>query len=423
MTLRRFAVPLVLVLPLATFVRADDDATPPAPPVEKKAEVGVVFESGTPKFEDVLAKAKAAGKPVFIDFTTDWCGWCRKLEADTYSQASVGDAMKAFVCVMIDAEKGEGVEIAKRYGAHSYPTLVIVDSSGDEIDRISGYRPPAAFLADIARIQKGEGTLASLKKAYESAPDDVAAGVAFAGKLAASKPEESSALFDKLSEKAKDPPTKATLLLERAALKLESARTKDDVESIAADAETIVKDYAETPAAAHVASRLGRAVAFLGGKRALAFLDAARDVAKDPKELVVVESLTISVHKQSIAAALKRQGDAAGDDPQALNEAAWTCFEMKMNVKQAIGWARAAVEKSNREPAILDTLANLLWLSAKTRDEALKLEEEAASKVADAAMKKEFAVNVAKWKAEMKVAGAKKEGDEDGEEDDGDDEK
>ncbi len=93
---------------------------------------------------------------------------------------------------------------------------------------------------------------------------------------------------------------------------------------------------------------------------------------------------------------------------------------MKVNVKQALGWAKTAAEKSDREPAILDTLANLLWLAGK-HDEAIKTEEEAAGKVADPAMKKEFEVNVAKWMAEKKLVGAKKDGDEDGEDDDDED--
>jgi hypothetical protein len=332
----------------------------------------------------------------------------------------VGDAMKSFVNVKIDAQKGEGPDLVKRYGVHGYPSLVIVDASGDEVDRIIGYEAPEPFLKDIARIQSGEGTLPTLTKAYAAKPDDLDAGVALAVKLAASKPAESSELFAKVGTQAaetKNRPAQAKVMLEQASLKLMSAQTKETVEEVAGEAETLVKDFADTPAAAHAASRLGRAMMFVGEKRALAFVDTVRGIAKDPKEVVAVESIAVAVHKKAIAGALKRQGDAAGDDPQALNEAAWNCFEMKMNVKSAIGWAQKAVEKSKRDPAILDTLANLLWISGK-RAEALKAEEEAASKVEDGAMKKEFLANVAKWKAEAKIKGEGK--DEDGEEDEGD---
>src|SRR5439155_25358632 len=76
---------------------------------------GVSFVAGTPALADVLAQAKKEGKPVFIDFQTSWCGWCRRLEKDVYSQASVGDLMKAFVNVAYDPEKGEGKGLAARF--------------------------------------------------------------------------------------------------------------------------------------------------------------------------------------------------------------------------------------------------------------------------------------------------------------------
>src|SRR5204862_6632909 len=46
---------------------------------------GLAFEPGPPPFATVLAKARAEKKVVFVDFTTEWCGWCKKLEQDTFS--------------------------------------------------------------------------------------------------------------------------------------------------------------------------------------------------------------------------------------------------------------------------------------------------------------------------------------------------
>ncbi len=310
------SVAAILALSFAASARADDvppPAPPSVPPAAKPAETGVAFEPGDPAFADVLAKAKEQGKSVFVDFMTDWCVWCKRLDKDTYPQAAVGDAMKAFVNVRVDAEKGEGVQLAARYNVHGFPTLVIVDASGDEIDRISGYMPPEPFVKEIERIKKGDGTLAALKKAHEATPDDVDSGIAYAAKLSAGNPEGASALFASLAEKTKDRPTQAKLKLEQASLALASARTKEAVEEVAGTAESIVKDFGDTPAAGHVASRLGRAMMFAGEKRALAFLDAARPLAADAKERVFVESLTVAVHKSAIAAALKRQGEAAGD--------------------------------------------------------------------------------------------------------------
>src|SRR5262245_24739094 len=102
----------------------------PAAPPGSAREAGVAFEPGSPPWAEVLAKAKAAGKPVFVDFSTEWCGWCKKLDRDTFSRASVAEAMKALVCVHVDAEKGEGPALAERYHASGFPTLVVVDAAG-----------------------------------------------------------------------------------------------------------------------------------------------------------------------------------------------------------------------------------------------------------------------------------------------------
>ena len=408
---------LALSLAVATAARADDVPTSGAGAPAVAAPEGVQFESGTPAFADVLAKAKAAGKPVFIDFTTEWCGWCRKLEKDTYSQASVGKLMQGFVNVMIDAEKGEGIELAKRYGVRGFPTLVVVDAAGDEIDRIVGYRAPEPFTKEVTRMLAGEGTIPALRKAYEAAPGDVRAGVALGAKLVVSNPAAASALFAKLveSSKTQDRATQADVRLEYAAALL-GAR---EAEPAMAQAEALVRDFSDTPAAGKAASKVGGAFVRVETKRALAFFDAVRPLATDPQDRTVIEQYTVAVHRAGIAASLKRQGDAAGDDPQALNAVAWTCFEHQMNVREAIGWARKAVEKSERDAAILDTLANLLWLSGTpdARTEAIALEKEAAGK-GEGAMKKEFVALVAKWTAEIAPQKGD-ESDDDGEDDDG----
>jgi thioredoxin-related protein len=387
------AVTVVVLAASAAFVRADDV------PAADAAPQGIQFESGGPAFADVLAKAKAAGKPVFIDFQTEWCGWCRKLEKDVFSQAAAGETMKAFVNVSVDAEKGEGVELAKRYGARGFPTLVVVDSDGAEIDRVVGYRKLDEFNNEMARILRGEGTLPALKKAWSDAPADIETGLKYAAKAANSDANVAELVFLDLTERSKDigdRPLQAKVLLERAAFF--AGREASRHETAARLAELLVMDYADTPAAEHAGARLGRAFLSTTPARATAFLNTARAAAKTPADRLAIERTAVAVHKNAMAAALARQGEAAGDDPEALNDVAWTCFESRLNVKKAVQWARTAVEKSKRAPHILDTLANLLWITG-AHEEALQVETEAAEH-AEGAMKKEFVANVAKWKAE-----------------------
>lgn len=391
-------VSAALLLVSATAVRADD-----APAAAAAAESGVVFEPGTPAFKDVLAKAAEQKKEIFIDFSTDWCGWCRRLEKDTFSQAAVAEAMKGFVCIHVDAEKGEGPELAKRFNVHGFPTLVVTFANGDEVDRIVGYLPPGPFVKEITRIAEGMGTLWTLGEIYGQEPDDLRAGLAYGAKLAVARPAEAAALYGELLGKTKDPEMQATIRLEHAAALLETG----DAEGAAKEAETLAKELPRTSAMGDAAERVGQAFVGLEPRRALAFVDACRAAAKDTVALTVIERLALRIHKNGVAEALKRLGEAAGDDAQALNEAAWACFEEKVNVREAIGWARKAAATTSRDPAVLDTLANLLWI-AGAQDEAIKTETEAAEK-SEGGQKKQFAAIVEKWRkeqAEMKAAGA-----------------
>jgi thiol-disulfide isomerase/thioredoxin len=371
---------------------------------EEPAPAGVAFEPGTPPFADVLAKAKAEGKPAFLDFATEWCGWCKRLEADVFSRPEVGKVMRGFVAVHVDAEKGEGPALAKRFGVRGFPTLVVVDASGDEVDRIVGYLAAEPFTAEARRILSGEGTIPALRKRVADAPDDLAAGIALGAKVAVGNPEEAARLFEELAGRAKDAdrPTQGRVRLEHAAALLAARRTEEAVRA----AETLVQEFPDTPAAAEAAARVGRAFLSADPRRALTFLDAARGLAKEPAERRLVETLALQVHRTAAAAALRRQALAAGDDPMALNEVAWAAFEQKLAVRDAVGWARRAVDASKRDPMVLDTLANLLFLEG-AREEAVALEGEAVEK-AEGELRGELSVVLARMRAEVEARAAAK---------------
>ena len=70
----------------------------------------------------------------------------------------------------IDAEKGEGIELAKQFGIRGFPTIVFANEKGEEIDRIVGYMPPEPFLKELNRIQSGKNTLPALLEDFQQNP-------------------------------------------------------------------------------------------------------------------------------------------------------------------------------------------------------------------------------------------------------------
>src|SRR5688572_3087659 len=101
----------------------------------------VYFEKGS--FEIALRKAQELNKPIFIDFYTAWCSPCLEFSREVLTNEKVGDAMnKAFVNLKYDAEKGEGIALAKKYNVSSYPTLIIVNPQGEKIENVGGNLVP-----------------------------------------------------------------------------------------------------------------------------------------------------------------------------------------------------------------------------------------------------------------------------------------
>lgn len=102
-----------------------------------------------------LAQASRENKTVLLDFYTDWCGWCKKLDRETFTNKNVVNMIASnFVAVRLNAEK-EGEDEARRFGVEAYPTVVFVDPKGKEIKRIRGYLGPDAFLQELKSLQSG----------------------------------------------------------------------------------------------------------------------------------------------------------------------------------------------------------------------------------------------------------------------------
>lgn len=95
------------------------------------------FETTT--FAEIKAKAKKENKLIFIDAYTSWCGPCKWMAANVFTNDTVADYFNAkFINAKFDMEKGEGVDIAKLYEVHCYPNLLFIDGDGKLIHRGAG---------------------------------------------------------------------------------------------------------------------------------------------------------------------------------------------------------------------------------------------------------------------------------------------
>jgi len=113
--------------------------------------------------EEAEALSKKENKPLLIDFYTDWCGWCKKLDNTTYKDPEVIEYVnKYFYPVKFDAESKESysfngqtynfqpsgsrgtnefaIQFASREGRMGYPTTSFIFADGEKLAVIPGYQ-------------------------------------------------------------------------------------------------------------------------------------------------------------------------------------------------------------------------------------------------------------------------------------------
>ncbi|WP_308003511.1 thioredoxin fold domain-containing protein [uncultured Chryseobacterium sp.] len=124
-------------------------------------------------FKDLIAKAKKEKKIVFLDAYASWCGPCKMMERNVFTQKSVGDYFNAnFVNARFDMEKGEGRDIAVKYGVRSYPTYLFLNGDGELVSQNFGYMEENMFLTMAQDVNSPNNKKGSLKERFAKGEKD-----------------------------------------------------------------------------------------------------------------------------------------------------------------------------------------------------------------------------------------------------------
>lgn len=138
---RFFAAPLLAAVALILFAS-------PATAADLVGWVG---------YDEALKRSASDGRPVFINFYANWCGFCKKMDAETFTSKKVITALNEnFHPVRINADKNP--KIRDKYYVRGLPTNVFAQPSGEPISIAPGYVPPDSFAQMLGYISS---------KAYE----------------------------------------------------------------------------------------------------------------------------------------------------------------------------------------------------------------------------------------------------------------
>lgn len=126
----------------------------------------IQFTQGS--WKDVLDMAAKQNKPIFVDCYTVWCGPCKQMDANVFTDPLVAEYFNSnFINVKVDMEKDEGVELAKHYDIRAFPTFLYLDKEGNVLNVIAGGMSASEFL-ETSKKGMSEFGLSAMSKRYEA---------------------------------------------------------------------------------------------------------------------------------------------------------------------------------------------------------------------------------------------------------------
>ncbi len=90
-----------------------------------------------------LATAREAKKPLAVFVYAEWCGWCKKMERETFADKKIIKLSDSFVCVKANPEEDEN--FSSRFKIKEFPCVIFLKSDGTEIERHLGFKTSEEF--------------------------------------------------------------------------------------------------------------------------------------------------------------------------------------------------------------------------------------------------------------------------------------
>jgi thioredoxin-related protein len=126
-------------------------------------------------FEEAVRKSESEKKKIFIDVYTDWCGWCKRMDATTFKNDTVIDYLNQhFHAVKLNAEsrdtirfrdqvfvfrpeyKANEIALSLLSGKMGYPSFVVLDENFSMLNVLAGYQTPEQLLPALQHFAENK---------------------------------------------------------------------------------------------------------------------------------------------------------------------------------------------------------------------------------------------------------------------------
>ena len=298
------------------------------------------------------------------------------MDSDTYTDKRIIDfAKNNLISIKIDSEKGTGPEQKTKYRVRGYPTILVLDSLGNEIDRIVGYRPPEEFLKELIRIKNGENTLSYLQEKFINDSGDISLQLNIAEKYIDLNLSDSAKKYLDLVQKYY---LENNQLVFKNLFILSQFYNRTGFSEIAIDLlDQIIDLDIDSSETAYFYSLLYKAKQYNNINDLMEYVDLTDDTTRKKQSYwQIIRILKKNVDNQSLEAELYLKVVNLYDKkykylPRLLNSFSWRMTELGLLLPEALEKVNIALE-FGEDLKILDTKAEVLWKLGRV-DEALEV--------------------------------------------------
>lgn len=329
---------------------------------------GIKFDEGN--FASILAKAKKENKLVFVDAYASWCGPCKLMVKNIFPLKTVGDYYNShFINVKIDMEKGEGIDLAKKYNVKAFPTYLFIDGNGETVHRTLGYVEEKDFIQFAKDAEDPNKRLTALKQKFENGEKDPEFLKNLAGLTIYNDAEFAGKVLNRYFQQ------KTTLDKEDIQILLSGTQsTESPLYKIFQDKKAdIIKFFPEdkyekfnkniklntvAKKAYNPDTKTWNDSYFMSESQKFLGKEEAEKILKRMKANRALKNKDIAVYEKLILEIYQDYSTASSEE---LNSLAWNFFENvdnKASLEKAVAWAQESVKK-DQNYANTDTLANL----------------------------------------------------------------
>src|SRR3989442_538790 len=132
-----------------------------------------------------IETARAEKKLIVADMFTDWCALCKQMDAETFADPKVIENMgDQYVWLKLNTETEEdGKRLQEEFSILTYPTILVLDDQGEEVDRIDRFLAASPFRERARSFGTSPDSLARLRRTIQEQPNSASARYALAEKF------------------------------------------------------------------------------------------------------------------------------------------------------------------------------------------------------------------------------------------------